>query len=459
MSRLPIRIRLTLAFAIVMALVLTAFGLIVYTSFEDSLDEAVDQSLRSRASDLEAVVARAGTRLPESRAGLVETEDSFAQVLGTGGELLQGTARVRDEPLLSAQEVARARASALSLARSEGPVERGDPVRLLAVPAVADGREVVLVVGQATDDNEESLGTLKLLLLAGLPVALALASLAGYGVAAAALRPVEAMRRKAAEIGDASTGERLPLPGTADELGRLGATLNAMLARLEQALDRERRFVADASHELRTPVAILKAELELALREGRTEEELRDALGSAFEETERITRLADDLLVLARTDSGTLPLRLERLSPADLMTDVARRFRAAGHRIEVDAPAQLALSGDRLRLEQALGNLVANALEHGEEPVRLWARSRGSAVELHVEDQGAGLPPAFAEQAFERFTRPDGARAAGGAGLGLAIVQAIAAAHDGKAAASGADVWIELPALIEDSSQLARTPA
>jgi signal transduction histidine kinase len=283
-------------------------------------------------------------------------------------------------------------------------------------------------------------------------VALLLACLAGYGVATGALRPVEAMRRRAAEISGARAGERLPVPKSADELARLGETLNGMLDRLEAALARERTFVADASHELRTPLAVLKTEIDLALRRGRSAEELRAALESAGEETDRLVQLAEDLLVIARVDQGKLPIRPEDLDVADLLGTVAARFGVTAE----DAGA-LRLRGDRARLEQALGNLVDNAKRHGRGEVRLSATERDLSVELHVTDEGDGLPADFAPLAFQRFTRADGGRSRGGAGLGLAIVAAIAASHGGSAHADGADVWLQLPAL-KDSSTLRSAP-
>jgi two-component system OmpR family sensor kinase len=266
------------------------------------------------------------------------------------------------------------------------------------------------------------------------------------------------MRRKAAAVGEGDPGARLPVPPADDEIGRLGETLNAMLARLEGAIEHERGFVADASHELRTPLAILKTELELALREGRTEQELRAALRSASDETDRLSRLADDLLVLARSDRGGLALRLEGVPVRELLDRVAERFRTSAGAVAVEVPDGLALTGDRLRHEQALGNLVANAAAHGEPPVRLSARRHNGCVELHVEDGGPGLPADFADRAFERFTRADSARTAGGAGLGLAIVDAVARAHGGRAGVRGADFWIALP-LTESSSASGTTGA
>ena len=227
-----------------------------------------------------------------------------------------------------------------------------------------------------------------------------------------------------------------------------------MLARLQAGVARERRFVADASHELRTPLALLQTELELALRRPRPPEELEQALRSASDEVERLTRLAEDLLVLARADEGRLPLRQSELSSRVLLEAVARRFTtrvaSAGRRLEVD-PGDTDFPGDRLRLEQALGNLVDNALRHGAGTIRLAAVKRDGVVELRVSDEGPGFPPAFLTRAFDRFTRADEARGGGASGLGLAIVDAIARAHGGTAAAANGDgrgtvVSLTLPA-------------
>jgi two-component system OmpR family sensor kinase len=272
-------------------------------------------------------------------------------------------------------------------------------------------------------------------------------------VASAALRPVEAMRRKADDITEADPGERLPVGGADDEIARLGTTLNGMLARLERAVERERAFVADASHELRTPLAILKTEIELALRGERTAEELRVALRSTSEEADRLAELAEALLVIARADGGGLPLRTATVDVAELLEAVRVRFdarvRASGRALVVDGTAAR-VTADRSRLEQALDNLVANALHHGEGTIHLATTTHDGRIELHVRDEGAGFPAEFIGEAFERFTRADPARGRGGSGLGLSIVQMIAGAHGGRARAAndpggGARVTIELP--------------
>jgi signal transduction histidine kinase len=261
------------------------------------------------------------------------------------------------------------------------------------------------------------------------------------------------MRREAEAVSASEPGRRLPLPPADDEIARLGTTLNTMLGRLETALARERRFVSDASHELRTPLAALRTELELALRRRRPREELEAALRSAVEETERLCRLAEDLLVLARADDQGLPIRRERLPVAELLTVMrdryARQAAEAGRALEIRADDRLELNVDRLRAEQALGNLVDNALRHGRGRVLLLARRRNGLVELHVRDGGSGFPPDFIDRAFDRFTRSDPAREGPGAGLGLAIVDVIARAHGGSAHAAnhpgGADAWLEIP--------------
>jgi heavy metal sensor kinase len=454
LARVPIRLRLTLVFAIAMATVLAGMGLFLYLRVGAALDATIDQSLRGRADELAAMVRLSGSGLREAGGNrLAEQGESVTQVLQPDGAVLDSTPQLGDRSLLTHQQLARAAAATIVVERASVPGS-DDPVRLLATPVQPPGRRLlVVVVGASLEGRAEALESLLGQLLVGGPIALLLSSLLAYGLAAAALRPVESMRREAEAVSAAEPGRRLPLPPSHDEIGRLGTTINSMLGRLEAALARERRFVSDASHELRTPLAALRTELELALRRERTPEELRNALRSAAEETERLAHLAEDLLVLARAGGGQLPVRPEPLAAADLLADVreryARRAAEAGRPLEVQADDRLRLSVDRLRAEQALGNLVENALRHGGGRILLQARRRDGRIELHVRDQGQGFPPEFLGHAFEPFSRADPARAGGGAGLGLAIVELIARAHGGGAHAAnlddGADAWLELP--------------
>jgi two-component system, OmpR family, sensor kinase len=437
-----------------MALVLTATGLFLYVRVESGLDQSIDDGLRSRADGVEQVV-RSNTSLQPDEGGLLtEQAEAFAQVLDARGRVIDASSD-RRVPLLTPAEAARARSDTIIVDHDNVRGVDGGMARLLATPIRSPREEKVAVVGTSLEDRNETLGNLERLLLIGGPIALLLASLAGYGVATAALRPVERMRRRAAEISTAKPGMKLPVPPANDEIGRLGHTLNEMLARLETAFQRERTFVSDASHELRTPLAVLKTELELALGRGRSKQELEAALGSAFEETDRLVQLAEDLLVIARFDQGRLPVRLAPVEVDHVLADVRERFALRSRETQrvliADAPDGLRLTADPERLRQALANMVDNAFRHGHGTVRVSARASNSHVELHVSDEGPGFPEDFLEAAFERFTRADEGRGRAGTGLGLAIVDAIAHAHSGKAGASnrpegGADVWLELPA-------------
>jgi two-component system OmpR family sensor kinase len=453
-SRVPIRLKLTLAFAAAMAILIAALGLFVFLSFRSQLDDAVTTGLESQAQDVKAVLAGSEDEGVASLQSLIGGDDTFAEVLTPSGRIVHAPDQLGGEVVLGPRELAKA-TEGRTLIDHPGVPGLPGRVRLLAVPAEAhDGRRLVVVVGATLEDRDAAIANLRRLMLIGGPIALIVASLVGYAVSSAALRPVERMRRRAATISAAEPSERLPVPESRDELSRLGETLNAMLERLETAIERERRFVDDASHELRTPLAMHKTELELALRYGKDPAELRAAIASAVEEVDRVIQLAEDLLVVARSDKGRLAVKPEVLSSRDVLESVRERFAARGERsgrtLVVTDGADPPINADRLRVEQALTNLVENAFRYGDGTIALRAERNGESVRIHVTDEGPGFPPALLDTAFDRFTRGDVARTSGGVGLGLAIVDAIARAHEGRAHAAnrpegGADVWIELP--------------
>jgi two-component system, OmpR family, sensor kinase len=444
---LPVRLRLTLPFAVAMAVVLAAMGFFVYVRVGGALLASIDQNLRAQAGESADHLGRGrGVIDRDAPSGI-----TVAQLVASNGRVLQSVPP-HLPPLLSAT----IRVRALDGKRvwwSSHIAGRSGDWRLLAVAARGHTNHAVLVVAQTLGPREDALHRLARELVLGGPAALALAILAGYLLAAAALRPVEAMRRRAAAITASTPGTRLPVPSGRDEVSKLAETLNDMLQRLEAAFEHERRFVADASHELRTPLALLRTELELALRRPRSHAELEDALRSAAEETERLTHLAEDLLLIARSDQGELPVRRTRISAREVLEDVAARFeglaRERGRSVAVSSGADAFVDADPSKLERALGNLVDNALAYGEGAVELFVHVNGERVELHVADEGPGFPPGFAARAFDRFSRADEARSPGGAGLGLAIVEVIARTHGGRAAVAnrdghGADAWITL---------------
>ncbi len=309
-------------------------------------------------------------------------------------------------------------------------------MRLLALRT--DGAHPrIVVAGQTLDDRDEMLASIARAFTFGGPVAVLLASLVGYALAAAGLAPMEAMRRRAAQVSVTDHEARLPLPRAQDEVRHLGETLNDMLDRLHRSFEHERRFVADASHEVRTPIAVIKTELEAALHTGDYGPEVRDALAAAAEECDHLAGVAEGLLVLARAGEDGLPVRCEELSALQLLAGLRERFhdRAEQHgrRFTIDVAEDAVVWADPLRLRQALGNLMDNALRYGQGDLRASCGAFAGSTCFEVSDDGPGFPPEIAERAFERFTRGDPARTRGGAGLGLSIVRAIAEAHGGSA--------------------------
>ncbi len=451
MSSLPIRVRLTLPFAVVMALVLVATGAFVYVRVGGALLTSVDQTLGAQFAEASSRVQDGEPLVDRDAADVAPVE----QLVTSSGQIVSSTP-VSLPPVLDPSRRAQVIAGRTVRESSDDFVGLKDRWRMLAEPIEVGGVREALVLAEPLTQRRETLDRLRREFLIAAPAALILAVLSGYLLAAASLRPVEAMRRRAAAITAATPGTRLPVPAARDEISRLAQTLNHMLDRLEAAFEHERRFVADASHELRTPLALLRTELELALRRPRSNEELEQALRSAAEETERLNRLAEDLLLIARADEGSLPVRREHLSARETLHDVAERFASRAERVDrivtVVSNEDSVMEADPVRLEQALGNLVDNALKHGQGEVRLSAVRHEGSIELHVTDEGSGFDPDFVQRAFDRFSRADDARSPGGTGLGLAIVQLIATAHGGGAGAAnqpggGADVWITVAAV------------
>ncbi len=431
MNRIPIRLRLTAAFALAMILVLAGAGLFVSLRLRSDLNEKLGADLQVRASAAAVAAGRGAPRLDAS-AALAERDESLAQVLTPAGAVIAAAGGTRAAALTPA-EARRAARAPLSVERRLGGIDA--PVRILAVPA-AGGRRVA-VAGQSLDDRNDSLANVRRSFLVGGALAVVLASAIGFALASASFAPVEAMRRRAAAVSLRGVAEELPLPAAHDEIRRLGETLNAMLARLRASFQHEREFVADASHELRTPISVIKAEIDNALRDPGLGAHGREALAAASAESDRLAQLADDLLVLARAQDGELPVRAEPVPVGPLLEGVAGSYRrrAAGHgrQIGVESPAGLAAWADPLRLRQAMNNLVDNALRHGDGDVDVRARPERGGVALQVADGGPGFDPATAARAFERFARGDAARGERGSGLGLAIVRTIAEAHGGTA--------------------------
>lgn len=449
---MPIRTRITLISAGLVAAVLAVTGLFLFVRLKTDLRTVVDEGLDSRADALVARIEGGVTDIEGQ--DIVGTDEAFAQILSPVGAVIHSSPGLRDDPIIPPDQVRELRESRFfeaTVPTDEEPVS----ARLLAVPT----REgPVVIVGASLEHQQESLSALLPLLWIGGPVALILVTGVVWILTGASLRPVERMRAEAEAFSLSEPGHRLPVPTSRDEIARLGETLNRLLGRLEDALDKERRFVDDASHELRTPLAVLKTELELALRDSRSREELEVALRSAAEESDNLSRIAEDLLVLARADRGRLPVSRTELDLVELARNVAEGFmpRAADRRVEIQvrgsdgSPARV----DPLRVRQALSNILDNALRHtpGGGTVRIQVGREENAALLEVADTGPGFRGDLLPVALEPFVRDDAARGRveGGAGLGLAIVRAVAEAHGGSISirnepGGGAAVLLRLP--------------
>ena len=447
-SRVPLRLRVALAFALTSAVALAGLGAFVYLRVQDTLRDQTEQSLRTQTEALGTLSAEQRVRAVRELTGV-----TFAQILSPAGELVASSPQLT-APLPQVKDPGSKQP--LQRAVTLGDDDESEPALVLA--RRMDGQ--VVVVGRSLEPVEEALDGVRTQFLLGLPLVLLLASAVGYGVAGAALRPVERMRRQAATISAVDTRTRLPLPAARDEMYRLGTTLNEMLDRLEAAATRERDFVAEASHELRTPLALLRMELDLALVRPRSPEDLLSALRSASEEVERLTILAEDLLLLADSESDPRVLESVVIPLEGFLQEVARRFaplaQRAGRQISVVAEPETSVRGDPERLARAFGNLVHNALLHGDGEVTMRARVDTTWVVIDVEDAGLGMPPELRERAFDRMSRSPGARASRGHGLGLAIVRVIVEEHGGSVRILGQEdghedagfvVSIRLPAL------------
>jgi len=457
--QIPIRLRLTAGFAAAMAAIILAFGAILYAAMADVLLDEIDTGLRFRAATVAAELP-GPPRLGPAAPGLIEHREAFAQVLGPDGIVL-GTSQGLAGPLMDAARVRAIRSQVFSYQNLPG-VEAG--ARLFTLPVTRDGRRYLVIVGSSLSDRADALRMIERFFLLGGPVALAIACSVGWILAGTSLRPVDRMRRQAAAISAAGAGQRLSVPPADDEVGRLARTLNGMLGRIDDAALAERRFLDNASHELRTPLTALKAELDLARSRPRTAADLAAVVDSASEETDRLVRMADDLLVLARAGQGRLGVQPEETPVRELLDAsaamFARRAAAAAITIEVTAPEATAWL-DRARIRQAVDNLVDNALRYAQTTITMQAVAGNGTVTIAVSDDGPGLPPGSLQQgadvgafaAFERSAsneadgRPD---ESGGAGLGLAIVRMITEGHGGQVSAAnrpagGLTVQLMLP--------------
>lgn len=470
MKRLPprsLRARLCVAFTLTAAVVAIGGSLLFVHVLRSGLASNLDNTLEARAQTIAgALDGIAPPRLPDplvdtgTRGIAEDTSETFAVVRRPDGQIL--TATGAPAPRLKLPSELRQVGDG-GLLRTSVKVN-GQDYRVAALGVKRPDGVWLAVAGASRRSTDEALHDLRNALLVAGPVLVALVAAGAWVLAGAALRPVERMRRDAAA--HAGTGrERLEVPETGDELARLAVTLNELLERLGASLARQQDLVADAGHELRTPLAILRTELELASRPGRSHLELADAVEHAALEVDRLSQLAEDLLFLARADASG---PLVRPQPTDLATVLGAAMRSAraaadtaGVTLQADYAPELVAVLDPAAMRRAVDNLLANAIEYapnglGVAQVRLSAAmdANQGGLTITVEDSGPGFPADFLPHAFDRFRRADPARSHSegqrGAGLGLAVVREIAEAHGGSAQAGnrvigGARVSLRIP--------------
>ena len=399
---------------------------------------------------------RAGLRTFDKSA--LTPTDVVAQIFEPDGTVVATTPEAGPRPVIPPAVIRSARNGRVFTNTTVRDGREREPFRVLASPVSTSEGLLIVVVATSLEPTDAAVGRVNRALVTGGGIAVVVAGVGGWLLARAALRPVDRMRREVAEISEHDSSAALPVPRTRDKIAALATTLNALLARLQDAIDRQRAFVADASHELRTPVAVLEVELELAQRPDRSRADLTDAVGQASQQTARLARLTDELLFLARVDEPVSDER--RLLPVqpiveDATADVASEAEGRDVRIVVDGDpsAQAPVAPDAVR--RAVRNLVANAVRHSPPHTSVTAHvstDDGTTV-IEVQDEGTGFPADFLPHAFERFRRADEARGAatGGTGLGLPIVLAVARGDGGTAEArnrpeGGAAVSLRLPA-------------
>ena len=442
-----IRARLTLWYASVLTGVLIAFSVGIYVLLSQALHQRVDVNLQSMIEITrtslthDAAEGQSSDDAAQSTVTELSGPEQALAIFDAAGTLIAADGWDDFEPRLPAAPTEQLQVYTVPEDDDDDEHLRIATQRVTIAPSRA---EYIVLAGQSLEPVEDELESLREILWYVVPIAVVVAGLGGWAIARHSLLPVSAMSKQARLITARALGVRLPIANPNDELGGLAQSFNDLLQRLEESFARQRQFTADASHELRTPIATARTAVSVTLKQPhRDEAEYRDALRIVEDQTWRLTRIVDDMLTLARADSGEFPLRVISFYLDELVQDVARGARVLARsnaRVEVSAPAEIPFSGDEDLLRRLLLNLVDNALQHvpADGVITIALEQRDGEVRITVADNGPGIPPEAQPHIFERFYRADRARSrrdaaeGTGAGLGLAIAQWIAVAHQGR---------------------------
>jgi signal transduction histidine kinase len=445
-----IRVRTTAAAVLVVGVSLILAGVAMLSLLQRSLRDNVRDNALLRAKGIAREVAT-GTGPDQLALGSPDEDEEYVQILDVDGRVVVSSPNVSD------------RAPVVMLApresRTFGPLSPpdvepfDDPFFAVAISSAGSGGPLIVIVGRSLEPVTEASGALTVPLAVALPALLVVVGAVTWWVVVRALSPVDAIRAEVETISNKELHRRVPDPPRKDEIARLAATMNRMLARLEAGQLRERRFVSDASHELRSPVASIRQHAEVAMSHPE-ETDTREFAQVVLEEDARLQRLVEDLLLLTRLDEGTLHLREEPVDLDDLVFEEAARLRGATDlKIDVGSVSAGRVLGDRQQLGRLIRNLTDNAARHASTTIALSLGEQNGAVVLGVQDDGSGIDQAERDRIFDRFVRLEDARDrdSGGSGLGLAIVREVAAFHGGRVVITrgrlgGAGFEVHLPA-------------
>jgi heavy metal sensor kinase len=445
-----IKFRLTLWYAVILGIILASFSLFLYFTLADSLYKGVDNKIRTMAE----IVASSAHNPFGAGASMADLDEMmterfgirpvgrFIQILDASGRVGDRSTNLRDVQIPLSVQTLKAASKGKTIVETVQVMEKY-PLRVVTMPVMEDGKMVGLVqVGSSLEVVEEALDQLLLILLIAVPAALLVASTGGLFLANKALRPVDEITQIARQIGSGDLSQRIRIRRANDELGRLASTFNEMIAKLEESFRQVKRFTADASHELKTPLTILRGEVEVGLKRKRALKEYQRILVSNLEEVNRMSRIVEDLLTLSRADMGELTMEREEIELSSLAREVWEDLQIMaqekGIQLKFTDDGFTMVEGDPLYLRQLILNLTENGLKYTPPGGKVELNVKGDRdhglVSLFVSDTGVGIAKKDLKRVFDRFFRVDKARSreTGGTGLGLSICQWIAHAHEGQ---------------------------
>jgi heavy metal sensor kinase len=446
---LPIKWKLTIWYGVILALILVVFSSGVYVYFRNGLQQSIDTKIRSIGEVLSSSITETHNqtvlsnfeRYLENVLGR-KPKGKFIQIIDRSGKIGAKMSDIETETVPTSFGTLERALKGEIVYETIG--ERRPRLRMVTIPTLenkADTKKItsIVQVGTSLEDFDETMTKLFIILVIGIPTSLSATIVVGYFMAKKALRPIDRIRKAAVKISSTNLDERIDIGTRRDELARLAETFNAMISRLKDAFLRVNQFSLDVSHELKTPLTILKGETEVALRKERGNEEYKRLLVSSLEEVDRMTRIIDDLLFLSKADPKDVRLNIEDVGLRDLLVDVCMDMKIFADRKDIDLSinelGDARIKGDELKLRRMFLNIVENGIKYTQEGGRVEVSSvvNDGYVQVNVKDNGVGISEEDIKYVFDRFYQADRSRRReGGSGLGLSISKWIAEAHKGS---------------------------